>query len=122
MIAAALLVGIGGALGSSLRYAVTVWARRRGHPNWPWATLLVNIVGSFILGVLVVHASDATWLLAGVGFCGGLTTFSTFAADALLLAQARRRGAAASYAVVSVAAGMTAFVLGHAIARAMGGG
>ena len=70
------LVSIGGALGASSRYVV-------GHvlrsTSFPWSTLLVNVVGSFLLGLVVFGAnSEQLVLLVGVGFCGAFTTFSSF--------------------------------------------
>lgn len=119
MIASLLLVGVGGALGAMLRYGLTRYAHLRGQPNWPWATFVVNVVGSFVLGMLVVTSTEATWLLLGVGVCGGLTTFSTFAADALLLVQAERRRSATYYVIGSALASMVSLTAGLMLASAL---
>jgi CrcB protein len=70
----ALLVALGAAVGAPLRFLVSLWL-----PG-PRSTLAVNIVGSALLGALV-HPSASTAALVGIGFCGALTTFSTFAVE-----------------------------------------
>ncbi|MBP2475957.1 CrcB protein [Crossiella equi] len=108
----ALLVALGAAVGAPLRYLVTRWAQRR-FPDLPWGTLAVNTAGSLLLGVLA-GAAVATPALAllGTGFCGALTTYSTFANETVQLPRPR----AARYAVASVSAGLLAasagFLLG----------
>lgn len=110
-----LLVGVGGAAGALGRYGLVRWAQARRTPNWPWGTFVANVVGSFILGMIVVGASENLLLLVGVGFCGGLTTFSSFAADVLLLTQAERRRTATLYALGSIVAGLLAVLVGIAV-------
>lgn len=110
------LVGLGGSLGALGRYGLARWAMARGTPNWPWATFAANVIGSFVLGVALVLANGEPLLFIGVGFCGGLTTFSSFAADWLLLLQADRRPAAISYAVVSIVASILCIVGGMSVA------
>lgn len=78
-----LAIFIGGGLGSLSRYGISILLRAYSV-NFPFATLLVNIVGSFILGFTIAlfwnkaHLNDTVRLAVAVGFCGGLTTFSTF--------------------------------------------
>ena len=86
------LVMIGGAVGSGLRYGVgLVLPHTLG--TFPWSTLVVNVVGSFILGALVgssmvsASISRPALLLLGTGLCGGFTTYSAFAVESALLAQ-----------------------------------
>lgn len=70
------LVGLGGGLGAVSRYLITQLIRGR---EFPWATLLVNVLGSFILGLaLFSMATEGLLLFVGVGFCGAFTTFSSF--------------------------------------------
>lgn len=88
-----IFVAIGGAIGASMRYGTTVFMTAWLGKGFPYATLTVNIVGSFIMGLLfsaVQHGifPDNQWrLLIGVGLLGALTTFSTFSMDSLLLIQ-----------------------------------
>jgi CrcB protein len=71
-----LLISIGGALGAVLRYAVGQLLREQ---SFPWATLVVNALGSFVLGAVVFGVSRTdVLLLVSVGFCGAFTTFSSF--------------------------------------------
>jgi CrcB protein len=78
---------------------------------WPWATLLVNIAGAFLLGYFVTRLQERLPLSAyrrpfvGTGLCGGLTTFSTMQVELLQMLDAGRIGLAVAYALVSVAAG-----------------
>jgi len=115
------LVGLGGVVGTALRFGFTQWIPT-GH-GWPWATLLVNLLGALILGALLETLSlrdlmpataRRTRLLVGTGFCGGLTTYSTLAVETGLLVHAHRAGLAAGYAVVSIVAGAAAASIGVA--------
>lgn len=88
-----LLIALGAALGANARYLVNVWAANRFGADFPYGTLLVNISGSFILGLLLALASgrlslspDLRLLLA-VGFLGSYTTFSSYAVESLNLWQ-----------------------------------
>lgn len=112
-------VGIGAGLGAQLRYATErLHARsrvRRGlaAPTFPWATLVVNVVGSALLGAvaaLVVRGDlDPGWqTVLGTGFAGGLTTFSTLSFDIVQLARERQYGRAALDAAANVVLGVTA--------------
>lgn len=90
-------VGIGGAAGAMLRYGMTVLGTILHWPsNIP--TFLVNITGSFIMGVLVSWCGQGTWfMMATVGLCGGFTTFSTFSVQSLNLLQQGKWGEAGLY-------------------------
>ena len=113
---AVMLVAVGGAAGALARHALVVaWPAR-----FPWSILAVNVVGSFILGILLVAASGQVLLLMGVGFCGALTTFSTFALDTMALAREGRTPAAAANVAVSLVACTLAITLGIALARGLG--
>lgn len=115
----ALLVVLGAAAGAPLRYATDRLVQARYGA--PWGTFVVNAVGSFVLG-LVVGASAAPEVaaLVGTGFCGALTTYSTFGLETVQLGETGRRGAALLNAVGSVVLGLAAagagLLLGGALA------
>jgi CrcB protein len=116
-VTAAILVALGGALGASARYALAAWWTAR----FPWAILVANAAGSFVLGVLLHEAPRESMLLIGVGFCGALTTFSTFALDTVVLAREGRPKAAVANVIASTAGSILALALGLALARALFG-
>ena len=115
-------IGGGGALGTLARYGVerVVASDPLG---FPWATFTVNVAGSFILAVVVTLVADRwpgdRWLrpLLAVGFCGGFTTFSTFALQIDQQARHGHLGSASVYLVASLAAGIGAAVVGAALVR-----
>jgi CrcB protein len=82
--------------------------------SWPWATLVVNVVGTLILGWVV--AADRWRPQVGTGFCGALTTFSTFQVELVRLADDGHAPLAAAYLVTSVAAGLAAAEVGRRLA------
>ena len=88
-----LAVAVGGALGAMARYAVSIWVFNYSSDKFPYATLSVNVLGSFIMGLLFVIIIERAALpaemrsLLMVGFLGAFTTFSTFSLDALSLWQ-----------------------------------
>lgn len=117
------LVAIGGAIGSALRYLTGIAALRMMGPNFPWGTLTVNVVGSFAIGILShvimarFGASEALRLLMITGVLGGFTTFSAFTLDAVVLAE---RGAVVMplvYIMASVTLSIGAALLGLGLAR-----
>jgi len=83
----------------------------RAPGDWPWATLLVNVAGAFLLGYFVTRLQERLPLSAyrrpflGTGVCGGLTTFSTMQIEVLQMLDAGRLALAAAYAIISVMAG-----------------
>lgn len=101
-------VGIGGAVGSVLRYWTIVACGRLCGSAFPWGTLTVNVLGSFVMGVLIElfarrwSADEATRALLTVGLLGGYTTFSTFSLDMAVLMQRGEIVLPATYAVASV--------------------
>ena len=84
----ALLVGIGGAFGAVMRHLVYLQFE---SDRFPWSTLLVNVVGSFVFAlVLFAGASEPTIQLVGIGICGAFTTFSTFSVETVMLVESEQ--------------------------------
>ena len=116
----AVLVSLAGAAGAVARYLVDTAVRHRWAPTLPWATLLVNVSGSLVLGILAGVAldggHDTALAVLGTGFCGGYTTFSTTSLESVLLLQQQRYRAAAANAagtlVLTVLAAAVGFWLG----------
>jgi len=121
-------VGLGGGLGSLLRWWIGHLIGERYHSKFPIGTFLINVTGAFVIGYLsVLFSVDwrdryGTALNAGVltGFLGGYTTFSSMQLDAFKLAEQNRKGAAASYLLLSTIAGLLAAVVGAAFAKMQG--
>ncbi|MDO5627276.1 MAG: CrcB family protein [Mobilicoccus sp.] len=107
---AVLLVALGGAVGAVIRHALA----RSMTTTFPWAILIANVAGSFLLGVLVGWATAEVVLLLGLGLAGALTTYSTMAADAWLSAETGRRREAALIVTLTVLGSLTAVTLGIA--------
>lgn len=111
-----LLVVVGAALGAPLRYATDRVVQSRHTTGFPWGTLTVNVIGSFVLGVVVGAAtSPALTALIGTGFCGALTTYSTFGYETVQLAAGGSKLFATFNALGSVLAGLGAAGLGLAV-------
>jgi CrcB protein len=112
------VVMLGGALGAVLRYLVTHWLQAGAARRFPWGTFVVNVGGSFILGLLSGLAAGAgglpEWLrvLAGTGFCGALTTYSAFGLETVGLAEDGAWRYASINAGATVVAGIGACLLG----------
>ena len=117
--AASLLVGAGGALGAILRFWSTVLVGGLIGTGLPIATLTVNVVGSFLIGVIATLAAGNSAALAFLvtGTLGGFTTFSSFSLEAVRLIEDGRTGVAAGYAVASAAVCIAAAAAGMALAR-----
>ncbi len=116
-----LAVAIGGATGSVVRYVAGV-VLLRSQGTFPVSTLVINVVGSFLIGLFarLFDAPDHNQVLRvalTVGFCGGFTTFSTFSAETVTLLQEGKAGRAALYISVSVVAGVLATVAGFMVGR-----
>ncbi len=119
-------VALGGAIGAALRYASGGIAMRLLGSGFPYGTMLVNILGSFLMGFAAFYmlermdgsfARYAPFILTGV--LGGFTTFSAFSLDAVFLIERSRYGAAAIYMGGSVALAMLALFAGMALARSL---
>jgi CrcB protein len=114
-----LLVILGAAVGAPLRYATDRVVQARHDTGFPWGTFTVNVVGSFVLGVVLgATASPALVALVGTGFCGALTTYSTFGYETVQLASGSKLFAAFN-ALGSVLAGLGAAGLGLAVGMAL---
>jgi CrcB protein len=91
--------------------------------QWPWATLLVNIAGAFVLGHVITRVEDGrehfthAGRLLGTGFCGALTTFSTLQLEVLQMLDAGHTALAVGYLAVSIAAGLAAVALATRLTR-----
>ncbi|MYV55204.1 CrcB family protein [Streptomyces sp. SID3212] len=115
-----LLVIVGAMVGAPLRYLTdrTVQARWTGREVFPWGTFTVNAGGSLVLGLVSGAAvSSGTFALIGTGFCGALTTYSTFSYETLRLVELGRGFLAAVNVALSVLAGLGAVLLGVELAR-----
>lgn len=116
-----LLVVLGAAVGAPLRYATDRLVQARHDTGFPWGTFTVNVAGSFVLGlVLGATTSPAVIALVGTGFCGALTTYSTFGYETVQLGAGGRRLLAAFNAIGSMLAGLGAAGLGLAVGTAVG--
>lgn len=108
------------ALGAPSRYLLDVWIRNKTAGSYPWGTWVVNVTGCFLLGVLTGWAlqdglGQTTVTIAGAGFLGCYTTFSTFTLQSVLLAERSELPTAVGYIASSVAAGCVAAGAGLAL-------
>ncbi|MBH1933024.1 fluoride efflux transporter CrcB [Streptomyces sp. AV19] len=103
-----LLVVAGAMAGAPLRYLTDRAVQARHDSVFPWGTFTVNVVGCFVLGVLTGAVPGSVRLLLGTGFCGALTTYSTFSYETLRLVREGGRGFAVLNVVGSVGAGVGA--------------
>lgn len=115
-----LQVAIGGAIGSVARYSV-YRLMPMGGSGFPWATLGVNVVGSFLMGILAAlltaRLGDGMAPLLATGLLGGFTTFSAFSLDVVTLWERGQATAAAGYVLASLALCLVAVAAGLAVAR-----
>lgn len=122
-----LLVFIGAGIGGSLRHAVNLGCARYCGIAFPWGTLVVNVSGSFVMGVLIgwlAFRAGEGWsqhvrLFLTTGILGGFTTFSAFSLDAVLIWERGETGLAAAYVAASVLLSIMGLVVGLALIRAM---
>lgn len=118
-----LLAALGGAVGSGARHLVNVGFGRWLGAGFPWATLLVNVVGGFLMGVLIAALAARfqgslefrTFLATGV--LGGLTTFSAFSMDFVMLMERQELALAGAYVIASVALSILALYAGLWLTR-----
>lgn len=118
MLKAIVLVGIGGGMGSVLRYMTSSFMTKYFPSSFPWGTLSVNVLGCLLIGVLLSLGERQSWmnndlrLLWLTGFCGGYTTFSTFASENIQLWQSGQILTVIAYTIASVLLGLVAVWLG----------
>ena len=117
-----LALSVGGALGVNARFWLGEWMGRWVSGPFPWATVTINVTGSFAIGFLAVILAHH-WpyplgrLFVVTGFLGGYTTFSSFSFESLKLWEDGRKGLAAVNSLGSVLLGLVAVILGVALAR-----
>lgn len=123
MLTTLLSVALGGAFGASLRYLTGVWLTRMVGVGFPWGTITVNVLGSLLMGVLVVflarRGGQEYAPLLMIGLLGGFTTFSSFSLDALTLFERGEPGLAGLYVGASMALSLGAIAVGVFLARAV---
>jgi CrcB protein len=118
-----LIVFLGAGIGGAMRHGVNVGAARAFNYGFPYGTLIVNIAGSFAMGLLAGYFAfrpgigQHLRLFLTTGILGGFTTFSAFSLDAALLVERHVYGAAAGYMIGSVAASVSALFFGLAMFR-----
>lgn len=123
MIKSYLIVGLGGAAGSMLRYAVQRLFTIQSTAAFPTGTLLVNISGCFLIGVLwSIFSRSLSWneemkLLLMTGFCGGFTTFSAFTLEGIGLLKESKTSLFMIYLIASVVGGLLATIIRIRIAK-----
>ena len=120
-----LWVGLGGFVGANTRYGLTGFVARRLGSGFPFGTLLINVSGSLLIGLILTllverFVADPAWrLLLVVGFLGGYTTFSSYSFEVIALIEHGQWGRAIGYVVGSNLLGLAACFAGIALARAL---
>lgn len=119
------LIGIGGMLGSMTRYMVSVYFTQHHPEAFPFGTFAVNVIGCLLIGFIYGMSDRHDWLtpewraFLAAGFCGGFTTFSTFAIENLALLETSRYLVFGLYTAGSVVLGIIAVLLGMVLAKAV---
>ncbi|QKD03961.1 fluoride efflux transporter CrcB [Mesorhizobium loti] len=119
-----LLVVIGGGIGAGIRHLTNIGALRLIGPNYPWGTIVINIVGSFAMGLFIAAlmrrgGSNELRLFVATGILGGFTTFSAFSLDFATLWERGATLPAFGYALASVIGAIIALFLGLWLARSL---
>lgn len=117
-----ILVGIGGLFGSIARYLAASFLTKTFPTAFPYGTFAVNVVGCLIIGVIFGLSERFDWLLEwrlllATGFCGGFTTFSSFAYENIILLQDKDYLTFASYSILSFALGLAATFIGLSLTK-----
>jgi CrcB protein len=122
----ALAVGGGAAVGAPCRYLLDRAVQARHEQRFPWGTLVINLLGSAVLGLLLGWSAGGSGLppaalaAAGTGWCGAFTTYSTFGYETVQLSRDGWTGRAVGNVVLSIAGGLALAALGFAAGRALG--
>ena len=120
-----LLIGTGGFVGSILRYLVSQFLQKVFETTFPLGTMAVNILGSFLIGIIYAFSEQSELLTAewrvflAVGFCGGFTTFSSFAYENFAMLNIQQFLFSALYTGLSLILGLLAVYLGVILVKAM---
>ena len=125
---ATFLIFLGGGIGAALRHGVNVLSAQWLGVTVPWGTLIVNVTGSFVIGLLAAYFAfrgDAVWsqplrLFLTTGILGGYTTFSAFSLDFALLFDRGEIGQGVAYVLASVGLSLAAVFLGLFVMRSVG--
>lgn len=117
-----LLVGLGGGVGSIVRYLSSIFINKYNPSSFPWATFTVNIIGCLLIGLIIGiisknNLSNEIKLLFVGGFCGGYTTFSTFAVENITLIQTNHISLSILYMAGSVIFGLLSVWLGLVLVK-----
>jgi CrcB protein len=120
----ATLTLLAGASGALARFVLDALIKQRRRFTFPWATVIINVTGSLLLGVLagvvLFHGQSTTWqTVVGTGFCGGYTTFSTASFETVRLVQQNRRLQALANAAGSLVSSVAACAAGLALVWAL---
>src|SRR5690242_11623302 len=120
-----LWIGLGGALGAVLRHFMNIWIARMAGSDFPWHTMVINISGSFVMGLLITmmalrwNVGNDLRAFLTTGILGGYTTFSAFSLDFAVLVERKAYTLAGAYALGSVVVSLLAIFVGMALARAL---
>ena len=123
-----LLVAVGSALGGMGRYLLTLWTARAWGESFPWGTLVINVLGSFVIGLFFsltmaegpLPASAHARLFVMTGICGGFTTFSAFSLQSLMLLRDGQWWSALGYMMGSVVLCVIAVTIGYWVGERLG--
>ena len=120
-----MVLGVSATLGAAARYYMTLWATAQWGDGFPYGTLLINVLGSFILGAFLTLSPETRpldptlRLLVATGLCGSFTTFSTFSYETVRLLAGGRFTAATLNVVGSVALGLAGVIAGALLSRTL---
>jgi CrcB protein len=120
-----LWIGLGGALGAMLRHFLNIWIARMAGSDFPWHTMVINISGSFVMGLLISlmalrwNVGNDLRAFLTTGILGGYTTFSAFSLDFAVLVERKAFVLAGAYAFGSVVVSLLAIFVGMALTRAL---